>query len=298
MVLFKDLILRPQLCCSIDPISIGAALLTGGASAAANYFTNKENIKAQREANEANINLARDQMKFQERMSNSAHQREVSDLKAAGLNPILSATGGSGAGTPSGAAGSVSPVRTENVLGDSVNSGLSAMQLGQSIENAKVQNAKTLADTANSIEQAKVTGAEAQMASARSVYAEDMATSDFRIKRAQDKKLHSEAAFADQSMADRLESVRQTAKQDVLSSRKMRSEVPVYEERAKYDKAAAGYDALIDRVQSGIGAVTSGLDFFNAAKKAVRPNETVIQSGTRRETDALRKAGSRGLRVK
>lgn len=71
--------------------------------------------KAQEKANEENIQLSRDQMAFQERMSNTSHQREVADLRAAGLNPILSGTGGMGASSPQGQTAKVESVETTGI---------------------------------------------------------------------------------------------------------------------------------------------------------------------------------------
>lgn len=59
-----------------------------------------------REAMKFNSEEAEINRKWQEMMSNTAHQREIKDLQAAGLNPVLSAMGGSGAPVTSGATAS------------------------------------------------------------------------------------------------------------------------------------------------------------------------------------------------
>lgn len=90
---------------------------------------------------------ARRNREFQERMSNTAHQREVEDLLRAGLNPMLSAMRGGGASTPSGNVADVGA--TGRGIGAGVASALAVKQMQAQIELLKAQTLKTHTEAAD-----------------------------------------------------------------------------------------------------------------------------------------------------
>lgn len=88
-------------------------------------FNTVAGFLGQESTNDAQMELANQQMNFQERMSSTAHQREVKDLLAAGLNPMLSGLR-TGASTPPGAM-----AQLQNPVAAGISSGAQLAQVEQ-----------------------------------------------------------------------------------------------------------------------------------------------------------------------
>lgn len=141
-----------------------AGAAAGSASTAMGLYTNMKNIK-----------LAREQMAFQERMSNTAYQRGMADMKEAGLNPILAYNKGGASAPPGQTANLKNPAEAGfstalqaarltqemgNIKADTLKKASETLLNRQLQTKAKADQMKTATDTLISAKQAQIKGLE------------------------------------------------------------------------------------------------------------------------------------------
>lgn len=154
----------------MSPLDITHISTAGFMGPAASMGGGMMGFLGQERQNYANAKQASDNRSWQEWMSSTAHTREVADLRAAGLNPILSAN--RGASTPSGA---------QAIMGDSAAAAFRGASSAQDLKRQRVE-------IDNMIEQTENIGADTaqkQSATALNRALQKTAGQDFKLREQQ-----------------------------------------------------------------------------------------------------------------
>lgn len=237
------------------------ALALGAVGGIASYFgqkeTNEANTANQNSANEVNIMLARENRDWQERMANTAHEREIADLRKAGLNPILAANKG-GAPTPSGGAANVQAAKMENALGQGVSSALASANLTKDLEMADSQKALNVSSIQTQESQQTLNTANA------------MQMNQNTLKAARENNI------AEPAIATLRSAFKEQAEADL--------------KRARADNKMATFDAIQKRVDNALGTAGSAKDLLNPFKGLFGGGKQAPSvENMRRENEAMKK---------
>ena len=204
----------------IAATDIGGDILTGGA------ISNAKSVESTNAANFAESQRNRD---FQERLSGSAYQRAVADMRAAGLNPALAYANG-GASTPSGATATATAPRK----GD-IGAGL-------------LNTAKTVASEGASLQQV---GSQTELNKTQSTVNEVNAEklgNDARSTEENTKLIKERTKIAKEDV----ETAKERKKQAKMDTDVQAAEVPVKKNTAENDAIMSDWDAMADRIKSFI----------------------------------------------
>jgi len=241
--------------------------------------------QGQKETNQQNIQLGREQMAFQERMANTSWQRGVKDMEAAGLNPMLAYSQG-GASAPMG-----SMPQVQSAVGAGVSSAkqgsetIAAMQQIESnkatIEQikattAKIQSetmernlntAKLIADTDVSEQTADRVARDANLSKQRQL-TEKYNTESASYQAAIDKELARQGIQEGSFAADTL--------RRKIENRLKELQIPEAKAFADYYSSPMGRASPYqEQVQSAIGSVLGGANSAARTRSIMKPKSKV-----------------------
>lgn len=218
----------------MSALAMMGMLGAGAISSAGSVYNNDRLIQAQMQANSESINLA-----------NTAHQREILDLMAAGLNPVLSASG-AGASVPSlGVANTQNPGQG---LADGISgaSNLISSQYRESVKSLRASN--EAAQIANDVNSANK---EAAMIRAKN---------DARMATA-------ESAAVDRFFGYRWERDKSGVFRQVLDDKQARKAEDMIEEGIKADIKNRANQNWRNTLNAVSGAVSSAASFIGNIKR-------------------------------